>query len=303
MPIRRWTLTRSEELQYRRIAERMRAAGAELDPSAFATYESPWISLKISPVGSYVRARPTSCVFVLALRIVGLVPKLTLQGFDLSSPAWPLNAYILDDPTVSNSACKFYRLLDGEKFYREEILNHRVEGDGRLGRGDVLEGLLLAESLDSVPSKLTDHSFMPLCLSIVNQFDDVHECKFAIQVERIPSRIQPRAERRSTLCDGADGSPPPLGHQWTLQTPYCPADSRRRGRLVKSDCSTVCLNIGPTIHGWRRKGQQEPSRPLLGHHIGGLSQSDKSPGTYISQHDIYARRGPLGSRRTFSARK
>jgi hypothetical protein len=62
-----------------------------------------------------------------------------------------------------------------------------------------------------VPSKFTDHSFMPLCLSIVNQFDNVHECKFAIQVERIPSRIQPRAERRSTLCDGADGSPAPPG--------------------------------------------------------------------------------------------
>ena len=48
---------------------------------------------------------------------------------------------------------------------------------------------------------------MPLCLSIINQLDEVHESKFAIQVERIPARIRPRAERRSTLYDGADGSP------------------------------------------------------------------------------------------------
>ena len=208
MPIRRWTLTRSEEAQYRRITERMRAAGAELDPSAFAAHESRWITLKVCSEDSYVRATPTSCVFVLYVRIVGLVPKVILQDFDLSSPAWPLNAYILGDPSVSNSNCKFYQ-PQGEKFHRTEILNHRVEGEGRLGRGDVMQGLLLAESFDSVPSKYTDHSFMPLCLSIVNQFDDVHKFKFEIQVERIPARIQPRAERRSTLYDGADGSPGP----------------------------------------------------------------------------------------------
>ena len=180
MPIQRWTLTRSEEAQYRKMTERMHAAGAELDPSAFATHESRWITLKVCSVDSYVRATLTSCVFVLYVRIVGLVPKVILQDFDLSSNAWLLNAYILDDPTVSNSACKFYHLLHGEKFHHTEVLNHRVEGEGRLGRGDVMEGLLLAESLDSVPSKYTDHSFMPLCLSIVNQFDEVYKSKFAI---------------------------------------------------------------------------------------------------------------------------
>jgi len=32
------------------------------------------------------------------------------------------------------------------------VLNHRLEGEGRLGRGNVMEGVLLAESLDPVPS-------------------------------------------------------------------------------------------------------------------------------------------------------
>jgi hypothetical protein len=50
----------------------------------------------------------------------------------------------------------------------------------------------------------TDHSFMPLCLSIVNQFNDVHESKFEIPVERIPTQIRPRAERRCTLYVGAE---------------------------------------------------------------------------------------------------
>jgi hypothetical protein len=150
---------------------------------------------------------PTSCVFVLYLRIVGLASKSILQDFELSSPACPLNAYVLDDPAVSNSACKLYRLLDGETFHRSEVLNHRLEDEGRLGRGKVIEGQLLAQSFDSVPSNYMDHSFMPLCLSIANQFDEVHESRFEIRVERIAGRVRPRPERRSTLYDGACGSP------------------------------------------------------------------------------------------------
>src|SRR5579862_7667957 len=141
MPMRRWTLTRREEAEYRNLAERMRTAGAELDPSTFEKCTLPWINLKVCPVRSYVRATPTFCVFVLYLRIVGLAPKVILQEFELSSPVWPLNAYILDDPAVNNSACKLYRLLDGETFHRNEVLNHRLEGEGRLGRGKVIEGL------------------------------------------------------------------------------------------------------------------------------------------------------------------
>jgi len=48
MPTRRWTLTRREEAEYRKLTERMRAAGAELE-SAFETCESPWINLKVWP--------------------------------------------------------------------------------------------------------------------------------------------------------------------------------------------------------------------------------------------------------------
>ena len=76
-----------------------------------------------------------------------------------------------------------------------------------------------------------DHSFMPLCLSIVNQFNDVHESKFEIPVERIPTQIRPRAERRCILYDGADGSP---GHPGSpVDAPHavlCAPDCRRSGR-------------------------------------------------------------------------
>ena len=77
--------------------------------------------------------------------MVGLAPKIVIQGFELSSPEWEFNAYALDDPAVGNSAQQLCRMLDGSRFHRSEVLNHRVDAAGILRHGDVVEGLLLAE--------------------------------------------------------------------------------------------------------------------------------------------------------------
>lgn len=204
MPRNRWTPTRSQKSEYSRAVERMRAAGAELAPF---TFDCPWVRVTHCLAAGCVRTWTGASVFVIHVRMVGLAPKIVLQGFDLSSPEWEFNAYILDDPAEGNSSQQFYRTLDGSRFHRSEVLNHRVDADGVLRRGDVMEGLVLGECFSSVPTLYNQWNSMPLTVSVVNQFDEVHESKFAIQVEQIRDRIKPRAARRSTLYDGADGSP------------------------------------------------------------------------------------------------
>lgn len=204
MPRNRWTLTRSQKSEYCNAVKRMRAAGADLAP--FCS-DGPWIRVAHCAAASCVRTWTGASVFVIHVRIVGLAPKTVLQGFDLSSPEWELNAYVLNDPAEGNSKQQLYRMLDRTRFHRDEVLNHRVDAEGILRHGDVIEGLVLAECFSSAPTRYNQQNSMPLTLSIGNQFDEVHESKFAIQVERIPARIQPRAGRRSTLYDSADGSP------------------------------------------------------------------------------------------------
>jgi hypothetical protein len=70
-----------------------------------------------------------------------------------------------------------------------------------------MEGILLAESFDAIPAAFVDKSRMPICLSIINQFGDVHASTIALRVERTAGRIQPRPPRRSTLFERQDGSP------------------------------------------------------------------------------------------------
>src|SRR5579859_1315915 len=70
-----------------------------------------------------------------------------------------------------------------------------------------MEGMLLAESFDAIPAAFVDKGFIPICLSIINQFGEVHASTIALRVERTAGRIQPRPPRRSTLFERQDGSP------------------------------------------------------------------------------------------------
>jgi hypothetical protein len=183
----------------------MRAAGADLAPLAF---DCPWIRVTHYPAASCVRTWTGASVFVIHVRMVGLAPKIVLQGFDLSSPECEFNAYVLDDPSVGESTQQLYRMSDGSRFHRSEVLNHRVDAEGILRHGDLMEGLVLAECFSSVPTCYNRSNSIPLTLSMGNQFDEVEAFSFALPVEHVS--IQPRPRRSGSLFEpaGAQGTAP-----------------------------------------------------------------------------------------------
>ena len=186
----------------------MRAAGADLAPFAF---DCEWIKVTHSPAASWIRTWRGASVLAIYIRILGLAPKTVIQGFELSSPEWEFNAYVLDDPAVGNSAQQLYRMLDGSRFHRSEVLNHRVDAEGILRRDDVMEGLVLAECFSSVPTRCNQWNSAPLTVSIVNQFDDIHAFQFELSVAHVS--IQPWPRRSGSLYEPAkcieNGSVPP----------------------------------------------------------------------------------------------
>lgn len=205
MSRQKWTLTEGERSEYRKRVERLRAAGADLDVSSFGPADPEWIKITHDRV-SQVRALPTASLFLIPTRIVALAPKVIIQGFELSSPAMDLAAWFLEDPTVNRSDQRFYRFRDGTDFHRDGVLNHRVDAQGTLRYGEVMEGMLLAESFDAIPSRFVDNSNIPICLSIINQFDDIHESTITLRVKRTAGRIQCRLPRPSNLFELNDAS-------------------------------------------------------------------------------------------------
>lgn len=206
MSRQKWTLTQAEETEYRKRVLRLRAAGADLDVSSFELADPEWIKITHVQVASHVRALPTASCFLIHVRIVALAPKVIIHGFELSSPAMRLGAWFLVDPIVNRSDRQLYCFSDGTDFHRDEVLNHRVDANGTLRYGDVMDGMLLAESLDVIPARFVDKSFVPVSVSVINQFDDVHESTIDLRVERTAGRMQPRSPRRSSLFEREDGS-------------------------------------------------------------------------------------------------
>ncbi len=203
MPRSRWTLTRPENSQYRKIVERLRAGGAVLDLSAFGIVDFPWIKVTHFPAASLVRTRPGASAFIIHLRLVSLAPRVIIQEVTLVNLQQELGLFF---PSIEDSQDQLYRLCDGSVFHPSEVLNHHLEGDHIIHRGDTLEGKLLVECLEPIPNDHPDKGFIPIQLAITNQFDEVHLTAVDLQIERIANGIQRKPLLQSTLYDVVGGS-------------------------------------------------------------------------------------------------
>jgi len=165
----------------------------------------PWIRLHCYKTQSFVRVMRGASMVALYLRIMALTQEVILEHFELSRPDWPVDPYILDDPSVLNPACA-YRLLDGSDFHRDDVLNHRIGTEGTIRHRRVMSGFLLAQSFTSEVPELPDRERMSLVLAITNQFDQVQVTSLDLPVQHIPFRFRPRAVGRRSLFDDEDSS-------------------------------------------------------------------------------------------------
>jgi hypothetical protein len=230
MPKDRWTLNASMKAEYGKLTKRMIAAGADLVPPE---PEVEWVRIYVDPIVSAVRSWSHGVVFSLNVQITGIAPKTVIQGFRLASPGWEFDAYILEDPLGGSSPRDMYRMLDGSRFDRREILNHHLGTEGILRRSDTIEGLLLAECMTDAPPPYSRKDWMPLSLSIMNQFEEVQAVSFEMPVERIPDPVRRRASRTSLFAESpskpADTVVRPMRIVWRSRPP----DGKRKSETTR----------------------------------------------------------------------
>jgi hypothetical protein len=109
---------------------------------------------------------------------------------------------MLDDPSENNSREHFYLTLDGNRFHRNTVLNHRRGSRGVLRRGDELEGLLLAQAFETLPSKHKPGDRLPLVLSVADQFGGETEWPIDLIVQ------PPQAKRHTCHVSVFETDPP-----------------------------------------------------------------------------------------------
>jgi hypothetical protein len=102
--------------------------------------------------------------------------------------SWPdTSIELLEDPAFEEKHPGYYNLPgDSERFFREEVVNHRIINN-TLCRGNICAGLLLAAGLR--PPDLYKHrDVVPITLAVVDQWDEVRKVTLQARMNRRPAR-------------------------------------------------------------------------------------------------------------------
>jgi hypothetical protein len=200
---KKWRLTRSEQLEHRQLIEMLRAGGADLDLPAGMPSSPPWLIVEHSPLSGRANVVGMDTIFSLWVRIVVKASRMIIEA-EVSAPEWDEDVFLVDEPRrVSCSHSPRYVFADGSSFGLDQVLNHRLDGHETLCRGDVLEGLILAQGLSPLPPNYPEGSRVKIELSLRNQFGDWHQSNVAVPVRRPQARVRPMtpAHRGSGLYD------------------------------------------------------------------------------------------------------
>jgi hypothetical protein len=125
---------------------------------------------------------------------------------------WPdTNIQWFDDPRGGEHP--WYYQFPGQRFRREEVLNHRIKCV--LSRGDIREGLLLA--LGSAPPDEYKHRDKAnINLTLVDQWDGEHKLPMQVTIYRGAKGAKPISSlhrRNSPLLSRRDVIPPPVSRR------------------------------------------------------------------------------------------
>jgi hypothetical protein len=113
------------------------------------------------------------------------------------SPPW-MDTEIdwLEDPREKERHLAWYSLPgETERFFREKVLNHRVNCN--LRRGDIREGLLLAVG-SCPPETYKNQDNIAVTFTVMDQWDREHSARMQMRMNRRPARV----EENSTCTRG-----------------------------------------------------------------------------------------------------
>jgi hypothetical protein len=193
MPIKKLHLSRAEEARYLTALRKLRAAGLALEIPAELLEDS-------SAVEIIVAGGPASSVFVSSNGIV----YSTLVRLVATRPCTLLDCRIgtdWDDDIVLSSFDdeRPYYKLGPLHYSRGEVLNQRIENGLRFHRrGDMFEGMILANGLRPIPGKFLDGSLVPFQITLEDQFGEESTAAATLSLGRT-AKPRPAIQRGTGL--------------------------------------------------------------------------------------------------------
>jgi hypothetical protein len=197
-------------------AERLKVAGLAVSVETEASSDAPL--LRIEQSGDSVIHAGTRAGMALAIyvRIVVLKSGITIRDCEITIPGWSARIFLVELQDNSLN----YQVLGWLDLQTDAVLNHRIFSGRPLPLGRNLDGFLVAQSFDPLPSQA--HSGMPISAQV--RFADELGNFFTSEVQlRVEWCKQERSAPQRTACS-SQGKSSPLA---TSSKPAADGQNRR----------------------------------------------------------------------------
>ena len=141
-------------------AERLKLAGLAIGVENAASSEAPMLRIEQSEDSVIYAGTRAGMALAICVRITVLKSGITIRDCEITIPACSANIFLVEPPEGSLS----YRVLGWLDLQRDVVLNHRIFSGRPLPLDRNLDGFLVAQSFDPLPSQF--QSGMPTSAKI-----------------------------------------------------------------------------------------------------------------------------------------
>lgn len=177
----KWSLTKSEQRAHSASSERLKSAGVAIGVENTASSESPLLRIDQSEY-SFIYAGARKCIaLALCVRLTVLKSGITICHREITIPGCD-DAYIfLMEPPEGSLSYKAFGWLDLE---RGAVLNDLLFSGRPLPSDRNLDGILVAQSFDALPSQFQTGMNIDAKICLADQWDKLYTSVVELRVER-----------------------------------------------------------------------------------------------------------------------
>jgi hypothetical protein len=180
MPVQQPRLSREKQAIYVACLQQLQAEGRDVEIPEEWQQNAERRDVEIILSSESIIFEPASggVYYAVMVRLTALRSGLTLVHCEISTE-W-------DDQIVAESFDERNLIYElGRQEYRaDEVLNHKIEHNISLRRGQIAEGWILASGLRPIPAEYGDHSTAPFELKLFDQFETEYAAEGTLSVLR-----------------------------------------------------------------------------------------------------------------------
>jgi hypothetical protein len=174
----KWNLTKSEQRADSANAERLKFAGLKIGVEHAASSEAPLLRIEQSEYSFICAGTSAGMALVICVRLTVLKSRIIICDYEITIPGCSAQIFLVEP---KEGSLKALWLPD---FEGDVVLNHRILNGRALPLDKTLDGFLIAQSFEPLPSQF--QSGVPISAEIrfTDQWGNVFTSEVRLGVER-----------------------------------------------------------------------------------------------------------------------